>query len=283
MVSGSAPDGASWVPPGDDELTWFRALGPFSRHPLPLEYSLDLQAFAFGFTRALESLYFPMYELKTRLIDGHHLYFAMAPSAWAEVDVPAQLDRMRDSALRFTRDLRAAWTTIQSPEMEGYLSWLSAYPRAEATAAEVAASLRSLRRTRANQWFASTRAVFAPAALLASGIGRGSPDEAAAVVREVVDQVVGVGGALLREAELRVGRLLERRGVVNSEEDILWLRLEEAVQGLREPSPVQDLVARRRSDYASPSGPGAPPVIGPALPRNAARMYLIREILRLLG
>src|SRR5438093_4673009 len=100
--------GDPWAPPSPDKLSWFLADAPFPIRPLPLEFSLDVEAFAFGFSRALESLYFPLYELHACLVD-EGLYFASVPSAWAETDVDARLKRLKDSALRFTRDLRAAW------------------------------------------------------------------------------------------------------------------------------------------------------------------------------
>ena len=96
-----------WSPPGDDQLTWFKPHGTMPTHPKPLEYTVAVEAFAFGVSRALESLYFPLYEVRPRLVDGE-LYFASVPSEMAERELDAQLGRMRDSGLRFTRSVRGA-------------------------------------------------------------------------------------------------------------------------------------------------------------------------------
>jgi len=271
----------SWAPPGPDELSWFLADAPFPCRPLPLEYSLDVEAFAFGFSRALESLYFPLYELHARLVD-HGLYFASVPSAWAEVDVEAQLKRLNDSALRFTRDLRAAWKVIQSPEMEGYRRWLEAFPPADASPSEIAELLPNLKRTRANQWFAPTRAVFAPAALLAAGVGQTSAAEATSVVHEARTEVVEVGGRLLREAELRIGEQLVRHHAIEAPEDVLWLELDELREALRVGGSWYKVVSGRRAFSAPYALRELAPILGPPLADDSPRMYLLREVLALL-
>ncbi|HEX6512781.1 MAG TPA: hypothetical protein VF157_10805 [Chloroflexota bacterium] len=189
---------SAWSPPADEELTWFRAGPPFPERPRPLEFTLDVAAFSFGASRALESLYFPLYELRAKLFDGW-LYFAAAPSALAERDLEAQARRRLDSALRFTRDIRGAWERATRKEIETYNAYMETVPSGPE------ADLARLKRTRANQWFAFIRAVVAPAALTQQGIGETPVGAALEVVAEARQQVVVRGTAALEGAVRRLG------------------------------------------------------------------------------
>lgn len=271
--------GATWKPATDEELTWFQPGGRFPTRPRPLDFTLEIQAFAFGFSRALESLYFPLYELRARRIDGV-LYFGTAPSALAEEDLEADLRRLRDSALRFTGNIRGAWEQAIRREVAEYTDRFAAFPPEEAAGHEVAEGLRTLQRVRANQWFAPTRAVFAPAALLQEGIGQTPSEEAAAVVKEAPD-LVDQGSDALRKAIARVaGRLVDARHL-DTADDVVWLELAELRDAVARGGDRRAVVAERKASAGQPGAPG-PATVGPALLADAPRMYLVRETLALI-
>jgi hypothetical protein len=275
-----------WSPPTDDQLTWFVPGNGFPLRPTPFDFTFEIQAFAFGVSRALESLYFPLYELRARLMDGM-LYFASVPSAMAEADLEGQLQRLRYSAFRFTRDIRSAWEPTIRREVEEHNERFDSFPPAGATAQEVSEGLRTLQRVRANQWFAPTRAIFAPAALLQQGIGQTTPEEAAVVVKEALD-VVGVqGAAAVRAAIGRVAERLVEADCVGSPADVDWLELAEVRAALEHGGDRRAVVAQRKRPLTpalSPEGRGdGTPTIGPPLAANAPRMHLLRETLALIG
>lgn len=273
----------AWSPPTDDELTWFRPPpGLFPAQPRPLEYTLAVQAFVFGLSRALESLYFPLYEVRARLFD-RELYLAAAPSAMAEADLDAQLQRLRDSALRFSRDIRAAWERTIRAEVEEYNERFAAFAPADADAVDIANQLPGLKRVRANQWFAPIRAVIAPTVLLLEqGVGQTPPDVAMAVVAEVRDIVVGRGTAEFESAVSRFGEHLVHSDALTSRDFIWWLDYQDVLGSLTHgPSyqpPPERLVPSSSAARTTP-----PETIGPPLPADAPRMYLLREVLDLIA
>ncbi len=279
---GNATPATSWRPPADAELTWFKAGGQLPRWPKPLEFSLPIQAFSFGISRALESIYLPLYEVRTRLIDGE-LYLASVPSALAELDLDAQFGRMRDSGLRFTRGVRASWERAIRREVETYNDRLAAFAPEEASDREVAADLMPLRRARANQWFAATRAVFAPTVMLEHGIGETPVAEAQEVSREALEAIRGRGARLLDEGIKRVGRRLAHAGRIEASDDIRWLDLSEVRDALDRGDDYRPVVTQRKAEEAKgPRIPG-PELVGPPLPPDSPRMYLVREILSLIA
>ncbi|HLG72289.1 MAG TPA: hypothetical protein VK009_17870 [Chloroflexota bacterium] len=189
--------GSRWRSPADGELTWFRPpAGLLPARPNPHEL-LDAQAFAFGASRALESLYFPMSEIRARLIDGE-LHLTVAPSGTASRDLELHKKNMRDSALRFSRGVRAAWQRVR-PQVEEYSAFFEAFDPGKS-------DLFRLKRVRANQWFAPMRAVVAPTALLLyEGIGQTPREDALAAVAEVRHEVIDRGRALFYQALDRAG------------------------------------------------------------------------------
>ncbi len=272
---------AVWAPPADDELTWFRAEGRLAARPRPLDYTFEVYALAWGVTRALESLYFPLYALRTRLVDGH-LYFASVPSAFAERDLAAQFRRMEDSGLRFTRNIRATWQRAIKREVEEDNEIIAAFPAVGSSASEVADAFPQLRRTRGNQWFAATRAVFAPTAMLEAS---GTPlDEGA---REAVGEALSLirdrGGELLNGALERVGQGLVELGSVEQPSDIHWLEYQEVRDALRDGRELVRRVAERRATFAPVSNHAGPPTLGPLLAPDAPRMHLLREVLAIIS
>src|SRR5207302_8299748 len=108
-----------WAPPADVTLTWFRPGGMLPDRPRPLEFTLGIQAFTYGLAHALESLNFPLYDVRPRLIDGQ-LYLAAVPSAMAESDLERRMRRMRDATLRFSRNIRPPWEHAIRREVEEY-------------------------------------------------------------------------------------------------------------------------------------------------------------------
>src|SRR5579871_2902986 len=192
--SGLLRPGEPWKPPTDDELSWFRAVPPLPARPTPLQFTMDVQAFTFAFAHALVSLYFPLYRVHSRLVDGE-LYVAVMPSGLAEIDLERQMGRMRASTFRFSRNIRASWERDIRKEVEKSTEWMSAFPGSATAGPEAAEGFIQLRRTRANQWFDSIRAVFAPAALLQEGIGETMPADATEVLEDARHLVVERGTA----------------------------------------------------------------------------------------
>lgn len=274
--------GTPWAPPPDDELTWFRPSGRLAARPRLLDFTFEIDAFAFGISRALESLYFPFYELRARLVEGE-IYFASVPSPYAERDIDTTMQRIRDSGLRFTRSIRRTWDRPIRGQVEEYNDRMAAFPLPDASGADVAVGLRRLKRTRANQWFAATRAVFAPRELLEQGVGETPADEAMAVVHEALTLVRDRGTEILDRALLRVGERLVLAGSLVAPEDVHWLDYEQVREALGRGGMQHQTVAAAQNQAARATGASVPETIGPALPPDAPRMYLIREILALLS
>jgi hypothetical protein len=272
----------TWQPPSDDELTWFKPGGRLPTHPTPLQYSFHIQAFTFGLSRALESLYLPLYEVRPRLINGE-LYLASVPSEMAERELDEQLGRMRDSGIRFTRSVRGIWERLIKKETEEYNDRITAFAPPSASDREVADTLLQLRRARANQWFAASRAIFAPTVMLQHGIGGSSIDEAMAVSEEALALIGLRGGELIDAALHRVGERLARDGRLADPADIQWLDQLEVRDALVGGQPGAEVAATRKAQAASTSSVSGPDSVGPALPSNAPRMYLLREIITLIA
>jgi hypothetical protein len=316
----TASPSTPWQPPADEELSCFKPGGQLPARPTTLEFEVPIYAFVFGISRALESLYFPMYEIRARLIDGE-LYLASVPSAMAERELDAQLGRLRDSGLRFTRGVRAIWERAIKKEVEEYNERMAGFAPSSASDREVADGLAPLRRTRANQWFAATRAIFAPTVMLQHGLGETPVEEALEVSREALGAVRHRGTDLMTGAVLRVGARLARNGRIATPEDVWWLDLDEVRDALHpgqgsdsgsggrsrphlasptavgeepglhlatsatggvEPG-VQSLVEQRKSDHQKMAHATGPDALGPALPPDAPRLYLLREILTLIA
>jgi hypothetical protein len=271
---------APWAPPPDDELTWLRYEGVLPSRPRPLELSLVVEAFRYGLGHALDSLNFPLHSVRARLFDGQ-LYLAPVPSAMAEGDLDRRMRRMRDATLRFSRNIRASWERSIRQEVEEYNERLAAFAPADATPTEIAEGLFGFKRLRANQWFAPIRAVIAPAAMSQAGIGETPPDDAVPVVQEVRDLVITQGTARFDAAIGRVAERLTKAGHVDDQDDVYWLEYSELTDALTGSAPLQPVIASRRTSARTTSAEG-PVTIGPALPPDAPRMYLFREVLALL-
>jgi hypothetical protein len=264
-------------------LTWFRPPeGIVPTRPRPLEATLTAHAFAFGLTHGLISLYLPLSEVRSRVFDGH-LFLAPVPSPLADHDLNAQMRRVRDSSLRFSRNPRGAWERIGQPEATEYNARLAAFPPAEASDAEVAAGLSTLRRHRGNQWFITIRMAFATAAMLRARGGDSPIDDAIAVLSDARALVVQQGAAELDGAILRIGERLVRSGRLAATDDVYWLDIDEAQTALAGGGDQRGLVEDRRAEAARRPETAAPETIGPPLPPDAPRMYLLREILALIA
>lgn len=273
--------GTPWKMPTDDQLSWFRAGPPLPVRPTPLQYTLDVQAFTFAFAHALVSLYFSLYRVRSRLIDGQ-LYLAVVPSGLAELDVDRQMVRLRASTLRFSRDIRASWEREIRGAVEDYIAWVADFPAADATGPQAAEGFVQLRRTRSNQWFDSIRAVFAPAALAQDGIGDTLPADAMEVLKDARDVVIARGTTVFDAAIRRVGERLAQAGSIDTLADITWLEYTEVRDALDHGGKHQEAVQQRRTEHEQRTGPLGPDTVGPSLPPDAPRMYLVHEVLGLL-
>jgi hypothetical protein len=272
-----------WRPPPDEVLTWFRPPeGIVPTRPRPLEATLTAHAFAFGLTHGLISLYLPLSEVRARIVDGQ-FYLAAVPSPLADRDLNAQMRRVRDSSLRFSRNLRASWERIGRSEAEEYNTRLAAFPPADASDAEVAAGLPMLRRNRGNQWFITIRMAFATSAMLRARGGDFPQDDAVAVLADARALVVQRGAAELEAAIRRVGERLVRSGCIATPDDVYWLDIDEAQAALARGGDQRSLVESHRAEAANRPETAAPEMIGPPLPTDAPRMYLLGEILALIA
>lgn len=264
----------------DDELTWFLPGARLLAFPRPLEHTGEIHALVFGLTRALESLDFPLHEVRSRLIDGQ-LYLAAVPSARAEADLPRKLQRVHDASLRYTRNIRQGWEQGPRQEAEGYNETIARF-ETDQTPQKVADGMRPLLRTRGNTWFNAFRSAIAPAALLQEEAKGTLPADAAAVVRDALDVVRERGGRVFDSALRRIGERLAQAGALDEPSEVFWLEWEEIRQTLRDGASRQQLVEGRQAAAAArpPSEPS--PSVGATLPPDAPRMYLLREMLALL-
>ena len=286
-----------WSPPRDDELTWFPAKGKLPLTPGPLEYTVEVEALFFGLTRALESLEFPLTEVRSRLVDGR-LYVAVAPSADAEKDMRRRLQSVRDLSLRYSRNIRGFWQQQVQPKIEGYNRWMAELVSQSGSSKELAEQVRQLRWVRGNQWFNIFRPVVAPTALMQLWAneaiqqkGRDSEDtksavqaaeDAAAVTKKALG-AVEEGKTILLSALREVGGRLTEGAFIRKPEDIFWLQWMEARNTLENGGNREAIVAKRKAEAAHLGRSNPPSTLGPPLPPDAPRMYLIREILDLLS
>ena len=282
---------AVWVPAADEVLAWFTPAGAFPETPGPLEYTLEVHARAFGLSRALGSLNFPLYEFRTRLADGN-LQLAVVPSGLAARDMDAQFRRLADASVRFTRDIRRPWETATRShavreEVVSYNDEMAEALPADGSPADLADGLRRLRRARGTQWYAAIRAVFGPAAVLQRQIDDrpGAPETdrltaAVADARGVIDdarQLLAQGGGLVDAAAGRAGGKLVQLGALDGADDVRWLELEEVREALRSATSMRAAVERRRKAAAAPAAADA------VAPPDAPELYLVPEILALIG
>jgi hypothetical protein len=273
-----------WRPPSDNELTWFRADYGFPEFPRPLDYSLGVQALCFGLTQALVSLYFPLYEFRSRLVEGR-LYLAVVPLEMAERNLSQRLGQLHDSALRFTRSIKRSWDRALGQQAESYNEWMARVDWSRSPATEVAERLHELRRVRANQWYDVVRGVIAPTAMLQQQQGTADNDErvreSESVLREA-HECLRRGEALLLSAVDQIGSRLERARCLDQEDDVYWLEWKEVRAALVQPSDLRNLVEDRQDVARQARSRSGPATLGPELPPDAPRMYLVREVLALL-
>ena len=273
-----------WAPMPDDQLSWFRADQSIFAPPRPLDYTLEIHALIFGLTYALESIEFPLYALRSRLVHGR-VYLAAVPSAMAEGDLAQRLRNIHDQSLRFTRNIERAWERQIKPGLERYNLGFEELAAFRGSSAELAGKIRTLRRARGNQWFAAIRGVVAPAVLLRQNAGElGSAIGVLAenLVRSALAMVRERGKALVNRALAGAGERLARDSVIESPADVHWLEWEEVCDLLNSPGDRNALIVQRKlaSEREAALMPAA--TLGPKLPPGAPRMYLIPEVLRLL-
>jgi hypothetical protein len=113
--------------------------------------------------------------------------------------------------------------------------------------------------------------------------GQEAPQETRSVVDEALELIDGHGGPAVQAALLRTGDALVQTGAIERADDVYYLDYEEVREALRDRRDRRQLVAERARDLGAPTG--GPPVatFGPAIPPNAPRMHLIREVLEIIG
>jgi hypothetical protein len=273
-------DTRSWRPAGDDELAWFKVGGVLPTRPKPLELTCAVHAFAYGLTHALESQYFPLYEIRPRAIDGQ-LYLAVVPSGLADRDIETRIRTVSDRTIRF-RDVMGVWKREIQPQVQEDLDRMAAFPPQGADGEALHEDWLRLRRVRANQWFAPIRAVLCPAAYFASETGEAPSEETVAAVAEVREVVIGEGTRVFDAAIGRVGGLLAKAGWIDAAEDVLWLEFGEVAAALESGAgSYQETVASRKNRPA-PTAEG-PATVGAPLDRGDRRLFLLPAIFDLLG
>jgi hypothetical protein len=284
LVSFEATSEKSWTPPTDDQLSWFRADQKLFAAPRPLDYTLEIHALVFGLTYALESIEFPLYALRSRVLNGR-VYLAAVPSAVAEGNLPQRLKNIHDQSLRFTRNIERAWDRQLKPEVELYNRRFEEIANFAGPSSELAERLRKLRRERGNQWFTAIRGVVAPTVLLQQRVGEVGREIgvlAEDLTRQALDLVADRGKGLIRLALNRVGERLVKAEVIDKAEDIFWIEWMEICELLQSSKDQRARVAERENQAARDADAPAPAILGPSLPPDAPRMYLLSEILKLL-
>jgi hypothetical protein len=273
-----------WTPPSDEQLNWFRADQKMFAAPCPLNYTLEIHALVFGLTFALESLEFPLYALRSRLVTGR-VYLAAVPSAMAESNLPQRLKNIHAQSLRFTRNIERAWERQLKPEIELYNRRFDEIANFAGPASELAEKLRKLRRQRGNQWFTAIRGVVVPTVLLQRNADEfvteiGSLAEN--LTRQALEAVADRGKTLIRLVAARIGERLVEAKVIDKAEEVFWLEWTEILELLQSRKDRRPLVDERQAQAARDADSPSPSILGPSLPPDAPRMYLIGEILKLL-
>jgi hypothetical protein len=275
-------DARSWRPAENDELAWFKVGGILPTHPKALELTGAVHAFTYGLTHALESQYFPLYEIRPRAIDGQ-LYLAVVPSGLADRDIETRIRTVSDRTIRF-RDVMGTWKREIQPQVQADLERMAAFPPHGVSGAALHEDWLRLRRVRANQWFAPIRAVLCPAAFFASESGQAPSGETLAAVEEVREVVIREGAQVFDADIARVGDLLVQMHSLDAAEDVLWLDFGEVSAALeRRGGGYQATVAERKAAAATLNSTQAPETRGAPLDRTDRRLFLLPEIFDLLG
>jgi hypothetical protein len=145
--------------------------------------------------------------------------------------------------------------------------------------------LSKLRRERGNQWFSAIRGLIAPAALLQQDVadfGAEIAQLAHQLAKRALVLVAERGGELIKQIALMIGQRLVEAHVLAIVEDVYWLEWTEVIESLQQPSERLALIAQRKRSVGADFSVTMPDTIGPLLVADAPRMYLLREILRLL-
>ena len=173
--------------------------------------------------------------------------------------------------------------------MDGYNRWIEEMAGPALSPEQMAEQVLQLRRVRGNQWYTAVRGVFGPGALFEHRLQRGEvPEEDApgvrAVVRAARDTVAVRGGELMAAALERVGAYMVDAGSLEGPTDLFWLEWGEVRDALEQGAGCRGAVEERKRASTTPADQGAlAPVIGPELPADAPRMYLVRETMALIG
>ena len=105
---------------------------------------------------------------------------------------------------------------------------------------------------------------------------------AADLSRQTLELVADRGRASIDLAMTRIGERLVEANVIDKVEDVFWLEWAEVFESLESSSDRRARVAERATQAARDVNLPAPEMIGPPLPQDPPRMYLLAEILQLL-
>jgi hypothetical protein len=283
-MSFGAMSSEPWKPLPDDQLSWFRADQKLFLLPRPLDYSLEIYAMVFGLTYALESVEFPLYAVRSRL-DRGRVYLAAVPSAVAENNLEQRLANIHDQSIRYTRNIQRAWEQQIKPEVERYNRWFEDAASFTGTGTEFSELLRKLRRARGNQWFVAIRGTIVPTLLLQQKAGdQGAPivETAGKLTKDALQWVAQGGGELVAAVLRNVGQRLVEDNVIDQAEDVFWLEWLDVRELLQSAADRRPLVAQRKREIGENISVMMPDTLGPALPADAPRTYLLKEVLQLL-
>src|SRR4030095_15429873 len=102
------------------------------------------------------------------------------------------------------------------------------------------------------------------------------------LTRQALDLVADRGKELIHRALNRAGERTVQASVIKKAEDFFWLEWIDICELLQTSKDQRARVAERQNQAARDADAPAPAILGPSLPPNAPRMYLLGEILQLL-
>ncbi len=127
--------------------------------------------------------------------------------------------------------------------------------------------------------------MIAPAVLLQQNIaefGLAVVETAKRLTGAALALVPEQGGEFITRALVSIGQRLTGAGVIDRAEDIFWLEWQEVTALLLVVEDRCALVAERKRDSGLNFSVTMPDAMGPDLPADAPRMYLLADILRML-
>jgi hypothetical protein len=198
---------------------------------------------------------------------------------------------MRETPIRHMRNIRAGWERDGLPEVLRYDALMEAFPPGDLAGEELGEAFFRLKRARADQWCAVLRVVICPTVMIKHGAGAHGAGEHGAgetPLHEAMGVVEEAGAALQRGDRIfaaaleRTGERLARVGCIAAPEDIAWLEYAEVRTALETGNAYQVAVAQRKGSAPAGLLP-APLIVGPPLSADAPALYLLPDVLELIG